>query len=117
MNACTDENMEEAKRLIALGAMVDWQDALGQTSLHIASMHGYTEIMRMIIEHKAHVNLTNNYGNTPLVMAAYNNHMTSVQLLVNACCDITICNDKDLTAARLATKARAPVPSPSTSPT
>ena len=56
----------------------------------------------LLLENKCNPNITNKYGNTPLMEAAYNNKMDTVRALVEAGCDITIRGDGNMTAAEWA---------------
>ena len=44
------------------------------TPLHIAATHGYTEIVRILIEHGADLNAKDWFRSTPLHLAAAQNH-------------------------------------------
>ena len=99
--ACVHGETAEAKRLIAKGAPVDWQYD-GVAPLHWASAFGHTEIAMLLLENKCHINVTNMWGNTPLIDAAYGNKMDTVRALVEAGCDITIRGDEGKTAAERA---------------
>ena len=56
----------------------------------------------LLLEHKADINVRNLDGDTPLILAAWNDEMTIVQILVQALCDITIRGEKERTAAEWA---------------
>ena len=99
---CEDGETAEAKRLIAEGAPVDWQDGDGYTPLLGAIINDHTEIVMLLLENKCNLNVTNKYGNTPLILAASWNKMDTVRALVEAGCDITIRGDKNKTAAEWA---------------
>ncbi len=101
-SACGDGKTAEAKRLIAGGAPVDWQNGFGRTPLHEASFNGHTEIVMLLHENKCNLNATDEFGDTPLKRAAYFNKMDTVRALVEAGCDITIRGDKNKTAAEWA---------------
>ena len=101
-SACYNGKTAEAKRFIAEGAPVDWQDGDGRASLHGASGRGLTEIVMLLLENKCDVNVTDIDGDTPLIRAARNNKMDTVRALVEAGCDITIRGDKNKTAAEWA---------------
>ena len=85
-----------------MGAPVDWQDENGWAPLHYASENGYLEIVMLLLENKCNLNVTNKYGDTPLILAAYFNHMDTVRALVEAGCDITIRNNENMTAVEQA---------------
>ena len=59
-------NPDEIKRLLRLGANVDFQDAQGKTALHRASKAGFTVTMGILLEHRASVNIEDAKGETPL---------------------------------------------------
>lgn len=46
---------------------VNIKDALGRTPLHIAAEKGYAEIVLVLVEKGAEVNITDSNGNTPLI--------------------------------------------------
>ena len=56
----------------------------------------------LLLENKCNLNVTDKWGNTPLIYAARNNKMDTVRALVEAGCDITIRGDKNKTAAEWA---------------
>ncbi len=94
--------LAEAKRLIAEGAPVDWQNGFGRAPLHWASIFGHTEIVTLLLENKCDANITGKDGNTPLILAAAQNKMDTVRALVEAGCDIAIRNKENKTAAEWA---------------
>ena len=73
--------------------------------MYIASQEGKTDTARLLIESKAAVDKANNNGDTPLIIAAYYNHMTTVRLLVESGADTTIRGDENKTAAEWAKQA------------
>ena len=101
-NACRGGKTAEAKRLIAEGVPVDWQNRHGHAPLHQASFNGHTEIVMLLLENKCNLNVTGKERDTPLIWAAYNNKMDTVRALVEAGCDITIRNDEGETVAERA---------------
>ena len=102
MDACWEGKTAEAKRLIAEGAPVDWQEEDGWAPLHEASGRGRTEIVMLLLENECDPNITDENGDTPLIWAARTNKMDTVRALVEAGCDITIRGDKNKTAAERA---------------
>ena len=74
----------------------------GQAPLHWASANGHTEIVMLLHENKCNLNITDEWGNTPLIHAAVSNKMDTVRALVEAGCDITIRGDEGKTAAERA---------------
>ena len=53
----------------------------------------------LLLENKCDINITDEYGYTPLTYAAHCNKMDNVRALVEAGCDITIRNNMRETAA------------------
>jgi ankyrin repeat protein len=56
--------------LLDAGANPDLQDSLGNTALHYAARLNKAELIPLLIEHKAALDIENNNGQTPLDMAA-----------------------------------------------
>ena len=92
--------MTEAKRLIAQGASVNWQNDAGKSLLNFACRNTCTSSTNMVvllIEHKANVNSNewNDFGLpgenhvSPLISATYKDYLPTVRALVEAGADIT----------------------------
>ena len=58
--------------------------------------------MELLIENKCDINITTKSRNTPLIYAAYHGQMGNVCALVEALCDIRICNDERKNAEEVA---------------
>ena len=82
-------NLNLINDLILLGANLDWQDEkYGKTSLHWATQYwGNVEIVRMLIDAGADVNLKDNNGDTPLHIASSSLDLDLVLLLLNGGAD------------------------------
>ena len=65
-------------------------------------MFGNTDIVMLLIEGKANLNVPNLVGDTPLILAATANEMTAVRALKEAGADLTIMGDDNKTAAEKA---------------
>ena len=72
----------------------------GKTALHFAAERGSVSCARHLLEAGANPNVTDNYGNTPLMIAAQNKKSRMVKLLVDKT-DLTITNNSCLTAFHL----------------
>ena len=101
-DASRDGKTEEAHKLVREGVPVDWQDEDGLAPLHMASSRGDIEIITLLVEHKANTNITDMWGNTPLIYAALSNRVAIVHELVLAGAVITIRGKASKTAAELA---------------
>ena len=59
-------NPNEVRRLLRLGADVNYRDAQGKTALHRAARTGFTVTMGVLLEHGASVNIEDGKGETAL---------------------------------------------------
>ncbi len=94
LEACKNNNYEEAKKLIEQGADVNTKGEVEFTPLHLASWNenGF-EIARLLIEKGADVNAKDGYGYTPLHRAAQNyDGFEIAKLLIENVADV---NTKD----------------------
>lgn len=62
----------------------------GVTALWIASQNGYSEIVRLLLEKGAKVNIKTNDGTTALMIAAKNDHTNVIKLLVEKGADVNV---------------------------
>jgi len=76
---------------------VDSTDKLGATPLHFASLKGYLDMVKLLIEHNANVNHLNNMKRTPLHRAAFHGHIDVIKVLLKAKADVNIMTDKKYT--------------------
>ena len=58
------------------------KDAQGCTPLHMAAMEGRDAVVELLMANKSEINAKNNYGQTPLHMAA---HKTVIRPWRNCC--------------------------------
>ncbi|HZW60855.1 MAG TPA: endopeptidase La [Candidatus Babeliales bacterium] len=72
----------EVEAALQAGAFVDFQDDQGFTAIMQASRLGNTEMVKILLNYKADVNLPNHLNDTPLKWAAYNGHLSTVKLLM-----------------------------------
>ena len=110
-----------AQKLIDMGAPVNAN--YGWTALHYAASTGQTQMTRFLIDKGAEVNARTERGVTPLYMAARVIATPTVDVLLKAGADKTLCNDQGISppdiakkrgdstlAKKLAIKACAPWP-------
>lgn len=75
--------MHVVSELLKRGAAVDNATKKGNTALHIASLAGQEEVVRLLLQHNASVNAQSQNGFSPLYMAAQENHDSVVKLLLS----------------------------------
>jgi ankyrin repeat protein len=82
------------------GANVNVRDEVkwGWTVLMTAASIGNLEIVKLLVEHGADVNLKNVKGNTALILAAQNDNFNIVKYLVEKGADVKIKNEYGKTA-------------------
>ena len=109
-------NPDEVKRLLQLGADVDYQDAQGKTPLHRASKAGFTVTMGILLEHGATVSIEDAKGETPLFDAirstikSTKRKAEAIRVLLKAGSDPLHTNRRGETASEVAEKVGAELP-------
>jgi ankyrin repeat protein len=95
-----DGDLDSVKLLLETGTKeeikkyVEYKSKLGDSPLHLASIEGYLEIMKLLIFHGADVNSKNDSGNTPLIWASKFGYLEIVKLLIDNNADV-ISKNKD----------------------
>ncbi|KAJ7179007.1 ankyrin repeat-containing domain protein [Mycena filopes] len=79
--------------------ILDWSNVHGKTALHIAALKGHEELVRMLCDFGADVDLSDNKGNTPLHYASSWGHIPIVQLLIERGCQFAAKNNEGFTAS------------------
>jgi len=91
------------KMWLMAGANINAQEKLyGNTALVVASKYGYTEIVKLLLEAGADVNVKNKDGETALMKASYNGYTEIVKMLIDAGADVNIKDRYGTTALMLA---------------
>ena len=102
MLAAIKGNIDFAKRLLEKGA--DINANYGWTALHYSASTGQTEMTRFLINNGAFVNARTERGVTPLYMAARIVAAPTVEVLLQAGADKTMCNDQGISPSAIAQK-------------
>lgn len=71
--------------LVELGVSINQGDSVGLTPLHIACMHGYPDLVGVLLKARANVNARTQQNRTPLHLAAMRGNQGK-NLSTNACC-------------------------------
>jgi len=93
-DAATRGDLADVKRHLQRGADVNATDIAFHTPLHYAAREGHTEIVKLLINSGADMNVVvrrtsfTRHGFTPLHYAAYEGHLDVVKLLVEAGADV-----------------------------
>lgn len=77
----------------------------GWTPLHYAATNGHLPVMNLLLEHHAYIDAASPNGTTPLMMAAYYGTAEAVKLLLEAGADPLLKNMQNLTAIDFAQRA------------
>jgi ankyrin repeat protein len=86
--ACMENDLEMVEILLARGAPVDHLDNMGRTALHLAAQNGNPEMVRLLIDRKADVNVRSHVRpETPRTLAAQGGQAEVVELLLAAGAD------------------------------
>ncbi len=103
IQAVEDNNLIEVERLVVEGANVNLKNNDTNTILMWAVYLGHTEIVEVLIDAGANVNIqTINRGETALIMAVVNGYFDIVELLIVAGTDVNLKTNDGFTALSLA---------------
>ncbi|MFH2064371.1 MAG: ankyrin repeat domain-containing protein [Pseudomonadota bacterium] len=96
--------IDSVKEHLAAGEEVDARDQYGKTPLILASSWGHLDIMELLIEKGANVNVERQ-GWTPLISAAASGHVKGVKLLLSKGADINALEGRALSLATMGQNA------------
>lgn len=93
LRAAQTDDVAAVAGALAAGELVDGQDRHGNTVLWWVSAHGQSEVVSLLLAHRANVNLANELGVTPLLMACGGGKTENTeQLLAALTCDVNMAN-------------------------
>ncbi len=88
----------EIKELLKLGVDVNTRNHFGQTPLMIAAMLGNEDLVSLMLDNAAAINLIDNKGLTAIMLAARNGQVNVIEYLIAQGADINIQDKKGMTA-------------------
>uniref|UniRef100_A0A0G4HXG7 Uncharacterized protein n=1 Tax=Chromera velia CCMP2878 TaxID=1169474 RepID=A0A0G4HXG7_9ALVE len=74
----------------------------GETALMFASFHGHTDIVRLLVDAKASLDMQDKNGKTALILASENGHTDIMRLLVDAKANVDIQDEEGISVLMLA---------------
>ncbi|MHA7277854.1 ankyrin repeat domain-containing protein [Arthrobacter sp. HLT1-21] len=93
-----DDNVAQARRLIAAGADVNYEDETEQSAFLIAASEGYLELLDLTLRNGADVHARDSYNGTALIRAAERGHADVVRRLLETDVDVNHVNNPGWTA-------------------
>ena len=85
--AALNGHTEEVVRLLWRGADPNWQNESGWTALHVACILNRHQMLTVLVNSNANINIKDSYKNTPLHIACRDGSFECVPLLFGANCD------------------------------
>ena len=86
-NAVSDNNVDEVSQLLSenqhFSINVDAVNFEASGLLHVAARMGHTEMVRLLLDRGADVNVRDRGGRAPLHLACMNGHTDTVRLLLD----------------------------------
>ncbi|KAH9502360.1 hypothetical protein Btru_073534 [Bulinus truncatus] len=95
------------QKFIEKGVSINRKDSHGDTALHIASMHGYIDLVKLLVTNGAIVNCQNNDGQTPLMLGVKKaSSLPLIEYLLSSkcCADINLQDNHGRTALMISTE-------------
>jgi ankyrin repeat protein len=105
-------NVEEMKRLLEVGANINYQDAKGKTALHRASKAGFIDSAQLLLERGASLTIQDKKGETALFEAVrstikdLDKQMKMIRLLIKSGADPQLRNKREESAFSLASSGK-----------
>ena len=93
-------NINKIKRLIEMGADVNFKDAHGQSPLLLAVSWSNKALVEILISAGADVNTVDRCGDSPLEVAVYRDNVPIAKLLISAGADVNAKNYKKCRGTR-----------------
>lgn len=75
----------------------DLRNSSGETPLFTAALHGYVDVVRLLLDERADPNVAKRDGTSPICAAASDNQVETVDLLLSARADPNAANEEGIT--------------------
>ncbi len=90
-DACRNNKFDVVQDLLAGGVDVNQKDDLGNRAIFIACGEcGSFDVIQVLVEHDARLNVVDNQDNTPLIVASRFNSLEVIKFLIEQCDNIDI---------------------------
>jgi len=99
--AASTNDKAQVERLISLGQQVNAK-LNGTTPLMMAARNGHTEVIKVLLDNNALIDMTDNTGNTALILATLSRRVSAVRLLLTRSADMEKKNKIGLSAMDVA---------------
>lgn len=101
-SAASTNNIERLNQLLEQGVNPNSADENGRTALHFACCKGYSNIVQLLLTHRADCNVVDKLGNTPLHLAVCTTSKQTIDLLLKAGGSVTTKGNNGCTPLQLA---------------
>ena len=100
INAARTGNFKAVQALLTNDADINLQDVEGMTALMFAALNGMHDVVKLLVDKGADVNLrSNKHRETSLMYAAGKGHLDIVKMLLDKGADVNLRSNKNKTAA------------------
>lgn len=88
LNAVQAKDLDKVSQLLLRGMDVNTSDPAGNTLVMLAARNGDTPMLEFLLKNKPNILKKNKYGDTALLLAAFQGNLSNVKALVEAGADL-----------------------------
>jgi len=99
-----NNDFQNVKTLLGLGADANIKDREGNTSVHLAASFGFPSILEILLDNKGKTDVKNNDGESPLSLSLINRKIDCAVILVNRGSKITTTDNEGESPLHIATE-------------
>lgn len=92
LESCRSGDVKEVTSLLQRGVEIHSATPDNTSALSLSIIHEYPELTELLLKHGANVNLSNNFGQTPLHFACLTGAQSIVQSLINKGANVNALN-------------------------